>query len=71
MLEQSVPEELQPVGRTHVGEVHGELSPVGGTPRWSRGKVRSPAPEEEGAAEATCDQLIITPIPRPPVPLAG
>ena len=54
MLEQSVPEglhtverthagavceELQPVGRTHVGEVRGGLSPVGGTPRWSRGRV--------------------------------
>ena len=57
MLEQSVPEglqpgegtlagavceELQPMGRTHVGEVHGGLSPVGGTPWWSRGRVRSP-----------------------------
>jgi len=51
MLEQSVPEglhpmerthagavhqELQPVGRTHVGEVHGGLSSVGGTPCQSR-----------------------------------
>jgi len=46
-LEQSVPEGLcpmegthleqfvkscSPVGRTHIGAVHGELSPVGGTP---------------------------------------
>jgi len=33
--------------------------------------VRSPPPEEEGAAETTCDGLTITPIPRPPAPLAG
>ena len=31
--------------------------------------VRSPPPEEEGAAETTCDELIATSIPRPPVPL--
>ena len=31
--------ELQLVGRTHTGEVHGGLSPVGGTPHWSRGRV--------------------------------
>ena len=29
----TVHEELQPIGRTH-----GELSPVKGTPRWSRGR---------------------------------
>jgi len=54
MLDQSVPEglhpmershtgrvreEMQPVGRTQDGAVCGELSPVGGTPCWSRGKV--------------------------------
>jgi len=33
--------------------------------------VRSPPPEEEGAAETTCDELTVTPIPRPPVPLGG
>ena len=33
--------------------------------------VRSPPPEEEGAAETTCDELTTTPIPRPPVPLRG
>ena len=33
--------------------------------------VRSPAPEEEGSAETTCDELTITPIPRPPAPLGG
>jgi len=54
MLEQSVPEglhpverthagagreELQPVGRTHFGEVHGGWFPVGGILHWSRGTV--------------------------------
>ena len=35
----AVREELQPVGRTHAGEVCEELSPVGGTSRWNRGRV--------------------------------
>jgi len=35
----AVCEELQPVGRTHIGEVQAELSPVGGTLCWSRGRV--------------------------------
>jgi len=30
--------------------------------------VRSPPPEEEGAAETTCDELTATPIPHPPAP---
>ena len=33
--------------------------------------VRSPAPEEEGAAETMCDELTVTPIPRPPALLGG
>jgi len=33
--------------------------------------VRSPPPEEEGAAEPTCDKLTTNPIPRPPVLLGG
>jgi len=33
--------------------------------------VRSPPPEEEGAAETTCDELTTTFIPRPPAPLRG
>jgi len=33
--------------------------------------VRSPPPEEEGAAETMCDELTATPIPRCPVPLGG
>ncbi|KAJ7425604.1 hypothetical protein BTVI_02456 [Pitangus sulphuratus] len=32
-------EELQPVGRTHSEEVGGGVSPIGGTPHWSRGRV--------------------------------
>jgi len=38
-LEQSFPEGLQPMGRTHIGEVHGRLSPVRVTPHWSRGRA--------------------------------
>jgi len=39
----AVREELHPVGRTHVGEVCAELSPVGGTFMLEQGQsVRSP-----------------------------
>jgi len=31
--------------------------------------VKSPHPEKEGAAETTCDELTVTPIPYPPMPL--
>ena len=33
--------------------------------------MRSPPPEEEGAAETTCDELTATPIPHPSALLAG
>ena len=33
--------------------------------------VRSPPPEEEGAAETTCDELTTAPIPHPPALLGG
>ena len=33
--------------------------------------VMSPAPEEDEAAEITCDELTVNPIPHPPVPLGG
>jgi len=33
--------------------------------------VRSPPPEGQGAAEATCDKLTTTTIPCPPAPLMG
>jgi len=54
MLEQSVPEGLHPVerthagavcmvlkplGRSHIGEIHRGLLPVGRTPGWSWGRV--------------------------------
>ena len=32
-------EELQQVARIHTGKCHGGLSPVGGTPGWSRKRV--------------------------------
>lgn len=31
-------EGLQPVEGTHVGKIHGRLSPMGATPHWSRGE---------------------------------
>jgi len=68
----TVREELQPMGRTHIGEVCGELSPVRGTFTLEQGQsVRSPPPEEEGAAETKCDELTITPIPCPPALFGG
>jgi len=33
--------------------------------------VRSPPPEEEGAAERACDELTAATIPHPPAPLGG
>jgi len=68
----AVREELQPVGRTHVGEVCRELSPMRGTFMLEQGQsVRSLPPEGQGVAETTCDELTVTPIPRPPVTLRG
>lgn len=32
-------ESCKPMGWTHVGEVNGELSPMGGTTHWSRGRT--------------------------------
>ena len=68
-----VQEELKPMERTHVGEVREGLSPVGGTPRWSSGRVRSPPPgeEEEGAAERMCGELTPTPTSCSPAPPGG
>jgi len=66
-------EELLTLGRTHVVAVCGELSPMKGTFTLEQGQsVRSPPrPEEEAAAETTCDGLTVTPIPHPPAPLGG
>jgi len=33
--------------------------------------VRRPPPEGPEVAEPTCDELTVTPIPRPPAPLRG
>jgi len=44
MLEQPVPEGLHPVGTTHIGAACAELSPVRGTSRWSRGRVKRVLP---------------------------
>jgi len=58
------------MGRTHIGEVCGEVSPMRGTFMLEQGEsVRSPPPEEEGAAETVCDELTVTPIPHPSAPL--
>jgi len=66
----AVREELQPMGRTCIGEVHGEQSPVRGTFMLEQGKsVRSLPPKGQGAAETMCDELTVTSIPRPPAPL--
>jgi len=62
----AVCKDLQPVGMTHAGAVHeGCLLREG--PHAGPGEEC----EEEGAAEATCDELTTTPIPHPPVPLEG
>jgi len=36
---EAVHEELHPMGRTHIGAVHGGLDPEGRTPHWSKGRV--------------------------------
>lgn len=61
--------ELQLVGRTHTGKVHGELPMVGGTPHWSMG--RTPLPEDDTTAGTMCDELTVTPISCLPVSLGG
>jgi len=43
----AVCEELQPVGKSHFGEVLGGLFPVDGTPRWSRGREQGGRSERE------------------------
>jgi len=40
------------------------------TLEWGQ-SVRSPPPEEEGVTETACDELTVTPIPRPPALLEG
>lgn len=52
--------QLQPIGRDSVGEVDGELSSRGGTPR--RSSVRS-SPFEEEKWQRQCDELATAPFP--------
>lgn len=56
----AVHKELQLVGKTHTGEVHEGLSPMGRTS--CRNRERTPLPEEEAVTE-TCDELSVTSIP--------
>jgi len=58
----AVCEELQPMGRTHIGEVWDRL--MGRTQRWEDH-------EEERAAEMKNCELTTAFIPYPPVPLRG
>lgn len=46
----TLPEELQLVARTQAGQVHGELSPVSGTPGWSRGRGEKFSPWGRGSS---------------------
>lgn len=50
------------MGRAHIGESSGKLSPMRGTPSHKQAK-RSPLPEGEGLEETTCNELITAPIP--------
>lgn len=55
---------------TSIGEVCGEFSVMEGNPMLEQGKnVKSPLPEEEGAAKTTRDGLTTTPSLCPPAPL--
>ncbi|GAB0181374.1 AN1-type zinc finger protein 5-like [Grus japonensis] len=58
----AVREELQPVGRTHVGE---------GPHAGAGEECEEPYPDEQGAAETPCDELTTTPIPQTTVLLVG
>lgn len=58
-------EEVLPVGWIRIREVSGVLSPVGGTPHWSRGRTSGPVAGTMG------DELTITPIPCLPALLVG
>jgi len=60
----AVCEEPQLKGRMHIGAVEGPHAGAGA-------ELRSPPPEEEGAAETACDGLTTTPIARCPAPLGG
>lgn len=65
----AVCQELQPLGRTHMGEVHGGLFSVKVTSHRSRESVRNPPCKEEGARE--CDELTTISIHCPTALLLG
>lgn len=59
-------EEWQPVRRAHVGGIHGQLLPMGGTSHWSRGTVWVGRCDRK-----MCAELYPAPIPHPPVFCCG
>lgn len=61
-----VPEELKPMERTHVEEVHGGFSSMGGTQAGAGKDCEEFLPGEEGTTEAACDELTRDPIPHIP-----
>jgi len=68
----AVCEELQPMGRTHTGGSLWRTVSCVKDPMLEQGQsVRSPPPKGQGVAETACDELTLTPIPRPPAPLGG
>jgi len=63
----AVSEELQPMGRTHIGEFHGRLSPVDATPCWSRGRAWGVLPLRR--KEQQRQRVMNGPQPPFPIPL--
>ena len=55
---------------THIGAVHGGLSPWEGPHAGAEAECEESSPEEDGATETTCE-LARTPIPHPPALLKG
>ena len=71
MLEQSVPAGLHPMGRTDIGEFCGGLSPVGGTPHWSRGIVWGVLPLRRKRGRDSVWWTDCNPLLYPSAPLGG
>ena len=71
-LEQPVPEGLAPCGKDSRWRSLCRTVSCERDLMLEQGKSVSSHPsEEEGAAEVTCDELTVTPIPHPPVLLRG
>ena len=86
-LEQPVPEGLHPMGRdqlwgspwraaargkdSHRRSLWRAVSLERNLTLEQGQSLRSPPPEEEGAAKTTCDELTTAPVPCPPEPLGG